>query len=166
MEKSNRIGREEWILICLIAVLIGLHTGCGSGEKQKVTLVITTTPYRIECGWDSGVNDNYTFLTKAAQAFSEQYEKAEVSISVLQVEASDSNERITSGFDTDGATDILFSSYFTMADYVYTGRVVPLDDIITEEIRNDIDKEYWEASTMQGQIYIMPFFCSEQCTGI
>lgn len=158
MKKDNHAKRGQLISICLIAALAGLLAGCGSGEKQKVTLVITTTPYQIACGWDSEVNDNYTFLTKAAQAFSEQYEEAEVSISISQVEAGSADERISAGFDTEGATDILFSSYFTIEDYVYTGRVVPLNDIITEEIRNDIAEEYWEASTMQDKIYIMPFF--------
>ncbi len=158
MKKNNHPKIEKLISICFIAALIGLIAVCSRGKKQRVALIITTTPYLIECDWDSEVGDTYTLLTKAAQAFSEQYEEAEVSIIVTQMETGNANEMITAGFDTDGATDVLFSSYFTMADYVYTGRVAPLNDIITKEIRNDIAEEYWEVSTMQDRIYIMPFF--------
>ena len=35
-------------------------------------------------------------------------------------------------FDTEDATDILFEGYFNMAGYIHTGRVIPLDSLITE----------------------------------
>ena len=46
---------------------------------------------------------------------------------------------ITESFDTEDATDILYEGYFNMASYSHTGRVVPLDDIISDDLLNDID---------------------------
>jgi multiple sugar transport system substrate-binding protein len=53
--------------------------------------------------------------------------------------------------------DILYEDFFNMTAYVHTGRVVPLDDIITEEIRGDIDEEAWTISSVEGKTYMMPY---------
>ena len=54
-------------------------------------------------------------------------------------------------------SNILYEEYFNMSTYVHTGKVVPIDDIITEEIRNDIDDSYWDISTLNGKTYMMPY---------
>ncbi|MCM1553111.1 MAG: extracellular solute-binding protein, partial [Butyrivibrio sp.] len=39
----------------------------------------------------------------------------------------------------------------------HTGRVVPLDDIISDELRADIDDASWAMSMANGKTYMMPF---------
>lgn len=35
--------------------------------------------------------------------------------------------------------------------------MVPLDDIISEELRSDIDESIWRQNTINGKVYTLPF---------
>lgn len=45
-----------------------------------------------------------------------------------------------------------------MAGYIHTGRVVPIDEIITEKIINDIVPSDWEMSQVNGKTYMLPYY--------
>ena len=45
-----------------------------------------------------------------------------------------------------------------MAGYIHTGRVVPLDDMITEEMRADVDDALWKMSQVDGKTYMLPYY--------
>lgn len=154
--------KHNGIIICaLFLILSGLLSGCGGEEKEKVTLVIKTPVYQLDGVPDSEVRDTYTFLSKAAEEFAGQYEKAEVTVSVTQFEAENEQEEVAGCYDTDKAADVLFGLYFNIKNNVYTGRVVPLNDIISGDIRVDIDEKYWRDSTIQGKVFLMPYIQSQ-----
>lgn len=44
-----------------------------------------------------------------------------------------------------------------MGTYIHTGRVVPLDDIISDKLCSDVDDSIWEMSMADGKTYMMPF---------
>ena len=126
-------------------------------EKPEITLVIKTPVLQMSSCKDKELKDSYTFVKKAADAFEKQYKDANVKVKVVQFAKEDEDEQIIGCFDTEQATDILYEEYFNMSTYVHTGKVAPLDDIITEEIRNDINNSYWEVSELNGKTYMMPF---------
>jgi multiple sugar transport system substrate-binding protein len=96
-------------------------------------------------------------LEAAGNAFAQEYEDANVTIEVKMFDYVDEESVVTGGFDTKNAVDILYESYFNMASYIHTGRVVPLDDVITSDLRGDIDEEMWEISSTDGKTYMMPY---------
>jgi multiple sugar transport system substrate-binding protein len=145
----------------VMAMLCGVIAGCGSTEdkvqKEAVTLIVKCPTLVIESVSNSEIIDTQYFLEHAGEDFASQYDKANVTFDVRVFDYVDETEAITGSFDTEYAMDILYEDYFNMTSYVYTGRVVPLDDIITPEIRNDIDDTAWAISSAGGKTYMMPY---------
>ncbi len=126
-------------------------------SDDEIILNIKTPILQMTSYADEEINDTYTFLKKAASDFEKEYKDANVKIKVTQFEKEDENDEIIGCFDTKEATDVLYEEYFNMSTYIHTGKVVPLDDIITDEMRNDIDDNYWEISQLNDKTYMMPF---------
>jgi multiple sugar transport system substrate-binding protein len=150
----------KWIDTFLIAVIFFVClAGCGtqSEKKEKVTLVVKCPTLGMNSVTKPDILDAQTFLEAAGNAFCEQYEDADVTVDVKVFALVDEADAITGSFETDHAMDVLYEDYFNMAAYVHTGRVVPLDDMITEEIREDIDDSVWEMSSIDGKTYMMPY---------
>lgn len=140
-------------------MLFGALTGCSTqeAEKRQITLKVKLPPLTV-ANADTGITDSYEVLNKAGEAFSAQYADCDVTVEVVKFGYTDEDEYITGCFDTDNAADVLFEGYFNMAGYIHTGRVVPLDDIITEEMRTDVDDMLWKMSQVDGKTYMMPYY--------
>ncbi len=139
---------------------LGAMTSCdtrSSNAKEQVTLIITVPNLVVSSVSQPDITDSQMFLERAGAAFAEQYEDADVTVNVKVFDYVDEAKAITESFGTDSAADILYEGYFNMAAYIHTGRVVPLDDIITDEIRSDIDEASWEMSMIDGKTYMMPY---------
>ncbi|MCM1284897.1 MAG: extracellular solute-binding protein [Acetobacter sp.] len=150
--------KKRIISIFLAVMLCSIFlTGCVSEEKQTVNLIIKVPGLSMNSVSNPEISYAKTFMQKAGEAFSAQYEKADVTFQIKEFEYVDELEAITGSFDTDDAADILYEGYFNMASYLHTGRVVPLDDIISDELRNDIDDASWKMSMVNGKTYMMPF---------
>lgn len=138
-------------------LLCGFCTGCGQTKKKQIDLVLKLPPISMNAVNDTETTDTYVFLEKAAEDFSEIYTAADVSIKVEEFEYTKEDAAIPGCFDTDNAADILYEGYFNMSTYIHTGRVVPLDDIISDELRADVEQSIWDMSTVEGKTYMMPF---------
>ena len=137
---------------------VGLLAGCGEKEKkEEVTLFIKVPDLVLNSVKNPDITDSSMFLQQAGEAFAAQYKEADVTIRVESFDYVDEAKAITDSFGTEDATDILYEGYFNMASYLYTGRVVPLDDIISDELREDIDAASWSMSQVNGKTYMMPF---------
>jgi multiple sugar transport system substrate-binding protein len=146
--------------ILLAAVMAGsLLTGCGitTAGKEDITLIVKCPALVMQTDDKDEVIDTRRFLEEAGAAFAEQYEAANVTFDVMLFDYVDETEAVTGSFDTDHAMDILYEDFFNMTAYVHTGRVVSLDDMITDEIREDIDDTAWAISSLDGKTYMMPF---------
>ncbi|MCM1237325.1 MAG: extracellular solute-binding protein [Ruminococcus flavefaciens] len=150
------------VAMMLAAVLCGsILAGCGAEEKaeekKEITLCIKVPNLTLNAVSRPDIPDSGVFLEMAGEAFAAQYEKADVKVQVETFEYVDEVEAITGSFGTEDATDILYEGYFNMASYLHTGKVVPLDDIISDELRGDIDDASWAMSMTNGKTYMMPF---------
>ena len=143
----------------LCAATLCVLGGCASkkAEKPQVTLNIKVPPLTVASA-DSDITDIYDLMVKAGDEFSAQYGDADVTVNVVKFAYIDEDEYITGCFDTEDAVDVLFEGYFNMAGYIHTGRVAPLDDIITDEMRGDIDSASWTMSQVNGKTYMLPFY--------
>ena len=150
------------IFIVIILIVLGivgyfLLNNNQSKQKPEITLIVKTPVLQMTSYKDEEITDTYTFLTKLANDFKKQYKDINVNIKILQFAKAEEDEQIIGCFDTEQATDVLYEEYFNMSTYIHTGKVVPLDDIITTEIRNDIDNSYWDVSELNGKTYMMPY---------
>lgn len=140
----------------VVAALLGLGlllSGCT--EKEEVSITVKVPVLAMETVVDPDIDSADKFLKKAAEAFEAQHEGVTVHISTFEQTKED--EAVIDCFDTETAADALYEGYFNMATYIYTGRMVPLDDIISDEIKNDIDTNLWDMSQVKGKTYMIPF---------
>lgn len=97
------------------------------------------------------------FLEQAGRAFAASYDRARVTPVIKTFNYVDEAQAVTGSFDTENAPDVLFGAFFNMASYIHTGRVVPLDGVITDDLRRDIDDKIWKMGMVNGKTYMMPF---------
>lgn len=143
-------------IIISFALIAGL-TACGEKVKKQVSINIKLPPISMLAANDDSIITSEEFIQKAADSFVKQYDKADVNIIIEEFEYTKEEEAVPQSFDTDNAVDVLYEGYFNMSTYIHTGRVVPLDDIISDELRSDIDDSIWEMSMVDGKTYMMPF---------
>lgn len=142
-----------------LVMLVGMLAGCTSqkAEKKQVTLTIKLPPLTV-ANADTDINDAYDVLEQAGRQFAAQYTDYDVTVKVIKFNYIEEDSFITGCFDSEDATDILFEGYFNMAGYIHTGRVVSLDDIITDEMRADVDNVLWKMSQVNGKTYMLPYY--------
>ena len=159
------MGRRGFVALAGVAGLSALGlAGCGAAPssgtrdgRPRVELVLKSAAQEMNCVSDPSVDNTRAFLERAAQAFCDQYEDADVSVRVRMFALADEVEAVTGSFDTSDAPDVLYGSFFNMMGYVQMGRVVPLDDVISDELRSDIYDFAWSMATFDGKTYMMPF---------
>lgn len=146
-----------------VGLLCGLLGGCDEKpfRKPQVTLNVKCPALQMLCCADADVTTAAQFLQKAADAFCAGYEAADVTVKLVEFELTNEAEEIPGCFGTPDAADVLYEGYFNMSTYIHTGRVVPLDGIISPELREDIPQSYWDESTLEGKTYMMPFITSQ-----
>lgn len=144
----------------LVSFLLLSLAGCGGGASKKpdVTLIVKAPTLQINTIGELDVDNSNGFLTEAGNRFSASYDKANVTIQMEIFDYVDENAAITGAYGTEHAADILFEGYFNMAAYVSEGNVIPLDDIISDELRADISNATWAQSMKNGKTYMMPFY--------
>lgn len=142
-----------------LVMLLGALAGCASQktEKSQITLRVKLPPLTV-ANADTGITDSYDVLTQAGEEFAAQYEDCDVTVEVVKFNYTEEDDYITDCFGTDNAVDVLFEGYFNMAGYIHTGRVVPLDDIISDEMRSDVDETLWKMSQVDGKTYMLPYY--------
>lgn len=145
-------------LILTTVLSMCVFTACGNSiGKDEVTLILKTPMLPIDAPFDNDIKTAADFLQKAGEDFASTYEDANVTINVYSYENTDEVAAIDDCFESDEAVDVLYNDYFTMETHVHSGYVVPLDDVITDDIRNDIDKNFWDQSMINGKTYMMPY---------
>ncbi|MCM1288756.1 MAG: extracellular solute-binding protein [Clostridium sp.] len=156
--------RRKRVCVLLVAALLcGLLAGCDGKEKQKpkVTLNVKCPTLQMSDIGGCDVTIAAQFLQKASDDFCAQYEDVDVTINLVEFELTNEDAEIPGCFDTPDAADVLFEGYFNMSTYIHTGRVVPLDDIISDELRADIYPSHWVESSLNGKTYMMPFLTAQ-----
>ena len=139
-------------------ILLGLFVGCKQEpEKKNITINIKTSVISMNEVLDPSVRDSYSFLKKASEDFCKQYKDANVKVNLSQFENTEADNAIAGCFNTDSATDVIYSEYINISDYIYSGNIVPLDDILTDNIKNDIKEGFWRIAVVDGKTYMIPF---------
>lgn len=147
--------------LALSAVLL---TGCGA-EKEAVEINISVPILTMDCAAYPDCGMTGDFLQTAWDQFAAQYEKYDVSLKNGRVNIFDQTEyaaNIPGAYGTEKAPDLTFGGYFAISGYMYDGNVIPLDDIITDSIREDCSEATWKLSQgANGRTYLMPFYSLE-----
>ena len=115
--------------------------------------------------FDESITQVETVIQAMADDFAATYGKCPVEVEVIVFEQNQYDEAVAGTFGTDKAPDVLYGDYFNTSTYVHTGRVVPLDDIIAPDLRADVSDYLWDASTVEGRVYLMPYLARQNVLG-
>lgn len=140
-------------------------SGCSTASQNKVHLVVKVPRTGHDVVFDDDINQVETVIQAMADDFASQYEGAPVEVEVVVFEQNQYDNAVVGSFDTGKAPDVLYGDYFNMSTYIHTGRVVPLDDIVTPAIRDDIFEHLWEMSTIEDRVYMMPYLSRQNVLG-
>ena len=142
----------------------GLHA-CAPSREEPVHLVVKVPRTGHSVVFDESITQVETVIEAMADDFAATYEARPVEVEVIVFEQNQYDEAVTDSFDTDKAPDVLYGDYFNTSTYVHTGRVVPLDDIIAPDLRADVSDYLWDASTVEGRVYLMPYLARQNVLG-
>lgn len=149
-------------LVLTLVMAACLLSGCGEPKKEAVEIFINVPVLTADCVAHPEVKKTSDFIKIAWDKFAAQYTKYDVSLrnnEVFNFEQTDYQANIPDAYGTEKCPDLSFGGYFAMSGYIYDGHIVPLDDIITDAIRNDFSDATWAQSKgSNGKTYLMPFY--------
>lgn len=153
--------KKRYLFSVLLAAALGSSlTGCREHkleEPEKVTLIIKTPPISLGNIPDVGEAEVYDMLTAASERFQAQYSQYDVEFAISRYDYLDEQAQLADKYGTPEAADLFFCESWNVPLYVERGWLVPLDDMVDEQLRSDIDRSIWEQGSIDGRLYIMPF---------
>jgi len=162
MNRKNSL-KTSLVLIAAVLIIIALVFGSGCvGQKEKVNVNIKIPVHSCMPLTDKNCTSTTQFITKAWDAFQKQYKKYDVDADIITFEQTDHKKNIQDCYKTKNAADLIVGGYNNFASFIHEGYAVPLDDIITDELRNDVNPAFWKISKAEnGKTYLIPLFCLE-----
>ncbi len=164
----QRAGRRVLTGILCTVLLTGTAagglTGCAR-KKQAVTLTFKVPTLAMNCVTRPDVKEAYDIFEEATKDFAAQYKDADVTFRLIKFDLAEEKEYIPDTFDTADAPDLLYEDFFNMGTHIYTGRVIPLDDVIDDRLRADVLPAYWDMSKADGRTYMLPFLARQNVLG-
>lgn len=156
--KARRFPKTTRLLLSFVLVVtMGIPFGCTTNDASDAVHVLVKVP---RTGHSVVFDDSITQIDQAiarmAERFEQDYDRPVV-VDIEVFEQSQYDEVIVDAFDTDVAADILYGDYFNMSTYIHSGRVVPLDSVVTDEVRASVFDYLWDMSTIDGKVYMMPY---------
>lgn len=147
-----------FLTFAIIFSVGGCKTEKSQSEKlSPVTLNITTTPIGLGNIPGIGEAEAADLLEAAAERFSAQYEKCEVKFNFNRYNYIDEKEQLLDKVGTEEAADIFFAGSWNTSAWAEEGLLVPLDDMIDDKLRADINDTIWNQNTYEGHVYVMPY---------
>ncbi|MED1468937.1 ABC transporter substrate-binding protein [Bacillus salipaludis] len=161
--------KKRFLATALTGVLaLGALAGCanketsksdtGANGKKTVELSLMLTPQwkGVMDPTEKGA-DYDSFFKYAADKFSKQYKDYDVKVKVEVVAAEQRDELLNVKLNGGTPPDIFFENTFAMGDYAHRGALVPLNDIVDDAAKKDIDQKYWDSVTFGKDVYFYPF---------
>ena len=148
-------------MLLAVVLAVCLFSGCGN-QKEAVEIYINVPILTCDCVANPDLLDSSEIIKYAWDSFAAQYDKYDVSLRggmVYNFEQTDYQQNIPDTYGTSDCPDLTFGGYFAMSGYIYDGYVIPLDDVITDEIRADFSAATWAQSQgSNGKTYLMPYY--------
>lgn len=136
-------------------------TSAEGSADEPVHLLVKVPRTSHDVVHDESITQIDQVISKMADEFEASYEGHPVDIEVEVFEQNQYDNVISDAFDTERSPDVLYGDYFNMSTYIHSGRVVPLDEVVTDEVREDVFGYLWDMSTVDGHVYMMPYLARQ-----
>ena len=177
------------IIVISMAAVFGL-AGCGNADNNAGQAAPSTgqtpsgttetnagpsdKPIKLTCWFEAcfrGVYDQNEegadfgdFHRFAAKEYTKLHPNTE--IEVVVVGPQERAEKLSVAVQSNEMPDLMFDTHFALFDYAHAGVLLPLNDIITEEDREDIPAAAWDNVTLNGKTYMFPFTSEDGHMGL
>lgn len=148
------------LLCALLACSFAVFIGCTAAPDETVHLTLKLPRTGHDVIFDENIAQVDQVMEIMAEDFEANYNRP-VDIDVEVFEQNQYDTAVVDAFDTSDAPDILYGDYFNISTYIHTGRVVPLDDAITPQIKDGVYDYLWNMSTIQDHIYMAPYLARQ-----
>ncbi len=154
-----RLARTVAAAACALVLAAGCLPACSpqAPGEDAVHLLVKVPRTGHDVAFDDSTTQIDQVISRMADAFEADYEKRPVDVEVQIFEQNQYDAAVEETFDTAQAPDVLYGDYFNISTYIHTGRVVPLDSIIADDVRRDVHGYLWDLSTVDGRTYLLPY---------
>lgn len=154
--------------VMVFMLVLSVLTGCFGKETAKPTDDASSTD-EVEINvwltpqWKGVLDaseegaDYDSFFKHAAERFATEYKEHNVKVNVEVVAGDQRDELLNVNLNGGTPPDVFFESVFAMGDYAHRGALVPLNDIVDDQSKNDIAQSYWDSVTFGENVYFYPF---------
>ncbi len=145
--------RRGKISIFAIALVPSLLLGCAAPRKTATQESVTLRLWSI---WSSDTESNKAPFLKTLAEFKEKYPSIKVELD--QTEASAYNTKIRTAVAANEAPDVFYyNSGGLLKSFVDAGKVLPLDEYLSDEVRSRLVDGALANMTFDGKIYGLPY---------
>jgi len=130
---------------CALASFILLSAFLGTASAEEVTISVMRHGYPVEAR---------AFLEKAAAAFNEV--RPDVKVEVLDADTNTFQDRIMIWISGGQEPDLFLTPVVAFGDLMSLNAILPLDDIIDQELEDDIPQAVWNVYRKDGVTYGIP----------
>ena len=152
-----RLRVARFLVLCMLVLGSGLLWACSpqAGEAIHLTIKVPRTGHDVV--FDDTTTQIDQVINRMARSFEESYEGKPVVVDVQVFEQNQYDEAVEQALGTEDSPDILYGDFFNTSTYIHTGKVVPLDDVVQGNLREDLFPHLLSMSTMNGHLYMMPY---------
>jgi len=143
------VKRTLTILVIMCAVLTALHA---SGQKESEAAA-KPVPLRVmRSGQPDATRD---FLLEAEQAFNREMD-TDIDMEIVETDWKSYHSRIMVWVAAGQEPDLFITAGSKLYALLEADALLPLDDIIDSELRNDIQQPLWNAYLVDNKTYAIP----------
>ncbi|MDQ6422134.1 sugar ABC transporter substrate-binding protein [Paenibacillus sp. LHD-117] len=170
-----KANRKPFVLGIVLSMLVMLFAACSSGnnggsegnagssEKPSATNEATETPANadpVEITWwnfpsyqplDGEVGK---YEKEIIAAFNKKYPEIKVNLEMITFDGGP--EKLNVAISTNSAPDLIYDAPGRIIDWAKKDLLAPLDDMVTDEVRNDISPALWKQSMVGDKTYMYP----------
>lgn len=149
--------KRRYLLLLLVSLLL---CSClwAQYHNDKVIIRIKTPPITLPYDDQHLDAQAYDMFQEAVEKFQAQYETYDVEFIIEKYQYVDEKQQVIDKIGTEDAADIIFAGSFNIPTYILKKQIVPLNDIVDDTLRNDIDEAVWRLCSSDGNIYTLPYF--------
>ncbi|MFN2302904.1 MAG: ABC transporter substrate-binding protein, partial [Anaerolineales bacterium] len=157
--------KRKWFLIASVLVVLSmLFSACASPTEEPATEEPTTEeeavaePVTIDVWFHSGKGEEREVLDEQVTTFNEM--QNEVFVNAIQLPEGSYNDQVSAGALAGDLPCLLDFDGPFLYNYAWSGYLTPLDDYVSQELKDDFLPSIIDQGTYGGKLYSLGTFDS------
>lgn len=151
MKRSKKTIGALLIVVMLFSAIV---TGCGSGKsaadqsKKQTTITVWVHPFVTDPDASKKMWDGY------AEEF--EHQNPNIKVNIQNIPWANRDQRMLTAFSAGKGPDVVYLIPDHLSQFGTMGIVEPLDNLISDDVKNDYYPNALKAATIGGKLYGLP----------